>query len=390
MPIFDAIPLQVIREAKGKADAVLLEEITGVTAKTWRKGGPESKSVVTKAKMGMRESFVRSLRNAGYSSDEIAQAYQSVDWENPGAWQSIIRMGGGLNPKFHCPQTMALAKEFDLFGARLQKLRHEKDLSGFRAQLISSEIMRYAKNWPGIAVELSAATDCALRADKWDELQDLLACVAGAGIYQLLACWDVEFFSKFFFNSSRQRGLKPVPLFSMVMPTVKSRFKQRADGTYPLQGVFVLPLGRLLDLSFCLGEYHRSGKWPMKGQVTRRQVASAGGEILLGEGATEQPLAKLRKGIRGLTIDEFGDVFQSMCGPDEEGLSVFPPLPIYLAAQIWTNMFVKMRTGRFAGVDEFTWGSEADYRHCWDLAFAEFKAKGVIFGDTPWPKYLQA
>lgn len=388
--MFDFIPFHVIREAKGKADAVLLEELTGVSAKTWRKGGPQSEAVVAKAKMGLRESFVRSLRNAGYSSEEIAQAYQSIDWEAPGAWQAIIKMGEGLSPKFHCLQTMALAKEFDLFGARLQKLRHENDLIGFREQLLSSETMRYAQNWPSIAAELSVATDRALKAANWEELQELLACVAVAGIYQLLSCWDVEFFSKFFFHSSKQKGLKPVPLFSMVMPTVKSRFKQREDGTYPLQGVFVLPLGRLLDLSFCLSEYHRSGKWPMKGQITRRQVASAGGEILLGEGATEQPLAKLRKGIRGLTIDEFVEVFQSMCGTDHAGKLVFPPLPIYLAAQIWTHMLVKKRTGRFAGVDEFIWGGEADYRFCWDLAFAEFKAKGAPFGDTPWPKHLQS
>jgi len=388
--MFSSIPFHVIREAHGKADAVLLEKISGVSAKTWRKGGPKSEAVVAKAKMGLRESFVRNLRNAGYSRDEITRAYQSIDWEAPGAWQPIVRMGEGLNPKFHCPQTMALAKEFDLFGARLQKLRHEKDLIGFREQLLSSETMRFAQNWPSISAELSNATDRALKAANWEELQELLACVAGAGIYQLLSCWDVEFFSKFFFNSSKQKGLKPVPLFSMVMPTVKSRFKQRGDGTYPLQGVFVLPLGRLLDLSFCLSEYHRSGKWPMKGQITRRQVASAGGQILLGEGATEQPLAKLRKGIRGLTIDEFGDVFQSMCGEDHEGKLVFPPLPIYLGAQIWTHMLVKKRTGRFPGVDEFIWGGESDYRFCWDIAFAEFKAKGVTFGDTPWPKYLQS
>ena len=388
--MFSSIPFHVFREAHGKADAVLLEKISGVSAKTWRKGGPQSEAVVAKAKMGLRESFVRNLRNAGYSREEIARAYQSIDWEISGAWQAIVRMGEGLNPKFHCPQTMALAKEFDLFGARLQKLWHEQDLIGFREQLLSSETVRYAQNWPSIAAELSLATDRALKAANWEELQELLACVAGAGIYQLLSCWDVEFFSKFFFNSSRQKGLKPVPLFSMVMPTVKSRFKQRVDGTYPLQGVFVLPLGRLLDLSFCLSEYHRSGKWPMKGQITRRQVASAGGKILLGEGATEQPLAKLRKGIRGLTIDEFGDLFQSMSGEDHEGKSVFPPLPIYLAAQIWTHMLVKKRKGRFAGVDEFIWGGESDYRYCWDIAFAEFKAKGAPFGDTPWPKYLQS
>lgn len=387
--MFSSIPLHVIHEAKGKADAVLLEELTGVSAKTWRKGGPQSEAVVAKAKMGLRESVVRSLRNAGYSSEEIALAYHSIDWEAPGAWQAIIKMGEGLSPKFHCSQTMALAKEFDLFGARLQKLRQEKDLIGFREQLLSSETTRYAQNWPSIAAELSVATDHALKATNWEELQDLLACIAGAGIYQLLSCWDVEFFSKFFSDPSRQKGLKPTPLFSMVMPTVKSRFKQREDGTYPLQGVFVLPLGRLLDLSFCLSEYHRSKKWPVKGQITRRQVASAGGEILLGEGATEQPLAKLRKGIRGLTIDEFVDVFQSMCGTDHAGKLVFPPLPIYLAAQIWTHMLVKKRTGRFAGVDEFIWGGESDYRFCWDLALAEFKAKGASFGDTPWPKYLQ-
>lgn len=388
--MFSSIPFHVIREAHGKSDAVFLENITGVSAKTWRKGGPQSKAVVAKAKMGMRESFIRSLRNAGYSSEEVAQAYQSIDWEVPGAWQAIIRMGEGLNPNFHCPQTMALAKEFDLFGARLQKLRHEKNMIGFRDQLLSSETMRYANNWTNIAAELSVATDRAMKAANWEDIHELLLCVAYAGIYQLLSCWDVEFFSKYFLNSSKRKGLKPVPLFSMVMPTVKSRFKQREDGTYPLQGVFVLPLARLLDLSFCLAEYHRSEKWPIKGQITRRQVASAGGEILLGEGATEQPLAKLRKGIRGLTIDEFGDVFQSMCGENRERELVFPPLPIYLSAQIWTHMFVKKRTGRFAGVDEFTWGVEPDYFSCWDIAYAEFKAKGAIFGDTSWPKYLQS
>lgn len=387
--MFSSIPIHVIRESTGKADAVVLEKLTGVSAKTWRKGGPQSEAVVAKAKMGIRESVVRNLRTAGYTTPEIAQIYQSIEWESSGAWQSLVKFGEGLNPKFHCPATMELAKRFDLFGLQLQKIRRENDLNGFRDLLLASNILQYAKNWPSIADELSVANDRALQAENWVGLQELLACVAIAGIYQLLSLWDVEFCSKFFFNSSSRKGLEPTPLFAMVMPTVKSRFKQKKDGTYPLQGVFVLPIGRLLDLSFCLSEYHRSAKWPVKGQITRRQVASAGGEILLGEGATEQPLAKLRKGIRGLTIDEFAAVFESMCGMDKDGKLVFPPLPIYLAAQIWTHLFVKKRIGRFAGVDEFTWGAESDYRFCWDLALAEFKAKGVFFGNTPWPKYLQ-
>ena len=71
--MFSSIPFHVFREAHGKADAVLLEKIPGVSAKTWRKGGPQSEAVVAKAKMGVRESFVRCFRNAGYSSEEIAQ-----------------------------------------------------------------------------------------------------------------------------------------------------------------------------------------------------------------------------------------------------------------------------------------------------------------------------
>lgn len=378
--------MHVIRDARGKADAVLLEELTGVSAKTWRKGGPQSEAIVAKAKTGMRESVVRSLRDAGYTSAETAEIYQSIEWETLGAWQGLVSMGEGLNQKFHCPATMDLAKRFDLFGFELQKLRNENHLSGFRDLLLASDNLQYAKNWPSIADELSVANDRALQAENWEGLQELLACVAMAGIYQLLSLWDVEFFSKFFVNSSSRKGLEPAPLFAMVMPTVKSRFKQREDGTYPLQGVFVLPLGRLLDLSFCLSEYHRSAKWPMKSRITRQQVASAGGEVLLGEGATEQPLAKIRKGIRGLTLEEFGTVFETMCGEDRKGKFVFPPLPIYLAAHVWTHMFVKKRTGRFAGVDAMTWGGEPDYRFCWDRALAELKAKGAHFGNSPWPK----
>lgn len=386
--MFSSIPLRVIQESRGKVMPVLLEEMTGVSAKTWRKGGPKSKAVVAKADAGIRESMVRNLRDAGYSSAEIVEIYNSIEWKDLGAWQGLVKMGDGMNESRQCTITLMLAKKIDALGFELKSLRKQNDLEGYKSALLASDFFTHCTTWPSMSKEAAVAQEKALTAEKWSDIQDLTSCVAIVAIYQLLSHWDVEFLSKYLTNHTTGRGLEPRPLFELVMPAMKASFKQKEDGTYPFRGVFILPLARLLDFSYCLSEFIRSSKWPQKRQITRRQVASAGGEILLGEDATEQPLAKIRKGIRGLSIEEFGTVFQSMCGSDESGKSFFPPLPIYLAAQLWMHLYVKKRSGRMAGIDEMTYGFESDYRYCWDQALIELKAKGVHFGKIPWPSYL--
>lgn len=387
--MFSPIPLSVFEAASGKVLAAQLEETTGISAKTWRKGGPTSPAVVGKAEAALHESFVRSHHNAGCSRAETVRAYESIDWAAQGLWQGLIRLGTGVRQQFQCPVTLEIAKQIDILGAQLIDLKRKQDLTGFRSVLIASDFFSSGSAWPAMTTELTAARDQALKSSSWTDTEELTKCVAVVAIYQLLSCWDVEFLSTYMTNQPTGRGMRPRPLFELVMPAMKPGFKKNSDGTYPFRGLFRLPLARLLDFSYCLSEFHRTEKWPQKHQITRQQVSSAGGEMLLGNTLTEQPLAKIRNGIRSLTIDEFCTVFQTMCGPDKQGLLTFSPIPLYLAAQLWTTMYVRKNPDRKrSGINGITYGFELDYRYYWEHFLNEFKAKGTLFGEMTWPTYL--
>lgn len=205
--------------------------------------------------------------------------------------------------------------------------------------------------------------------------------------YRLFSCWEIEYLAACLTNKDSGRGIAPQPIVEFLMPKLKPEAKKLPNGMFSSRGLFHLPLRRLLDLCYCFSILHREGKWPSKNRITRTQVAGAGGNVLQGD-ASDQPLAKMRKGLRGLSAEEFRDVWISMVGQNDEGRIPMPPWPWYIATQALTRLFVQ-KSERFGAMTVVTPGSHL-YRYWWEQSFSEIKAQGVRFGNYPWPSYLQA
>ena len=203
--------------------------------------------------------------------------------------------------------------------------------------------------------------------------------------FQLLACWDVEFALMYLTDPDNRTGTAPQPIFELLMPALSPSATEFPNGTYRSRGLFHPPLRRLLDLCYCFSVRHREGRWPGKARVTRAQVAGAGGTVLQGD-ASEQPLAKIRKGLRGLSAKEFEEVWMSMIGSSKGGESISPPWPCYLACQILTLLFTEKNS---RGTKSMILPTPTLYRYWWERYLAEFKTKGAHFGNLPWPSYLK-
>lgn len=387
--MFNQIAIRLLEEATGKTWPSFMEDATGVSAKTWKKGGPQSPAVIERARIDAHAKVFQNLRdNGGYSYDEAVAISRQIDWSDCGLWLLLVRWGIPPGNRHRCPETETLARRLDSLAAQLDELRRTDDLSGYRQALLESSFLDSSGDWQRL---FNNTTETALReiqATSWESLNPLIGATLSVAVVRLMACWDVEFHSRYLNDELTGQGLAPRPLFELVLPALKPGAKLNAKGEYASHGLFRLPLRRMLNVAYCLATYHRTRCWPSKREVTRTRVAAAGGEILQGASGSEQPLAKIHKGSRGLTAAEFADVWHSMCGHIDNAESPLPPWPIYFAAQCWTILFVRQgHTKKQPGAVEVTVHDDALYRHWWNIYLSAFKARGTKFGSTPWPDY---
>lgn len=389
--MLNQIAIRVLEEVHGKKLPSIMEEASGVTAKTWKKGGPRSPAIIERARNNIRSNLLTKLQmQGGLSCDEAVARYRAVDRSDGGFWLNIVR--GGLPPDDPrcCPRTEAIARQLDELGNRLGDLRKDDDLVGYREALLDSEFLDQGDEWLRRQFD---GTETAILRDaqvtSWDEMNPLVAAVVLVALFRLMASWDVEFHSHYLTDQKTGRGRLPLPLFAQVLPRLRPGSVMTAEGEYPSRGLFHLPLRRLLEFSYCLATYHRTRSWPATRQTSRTHVAAAGGVLLQGPEATEQPLAKIYKGTRGLTGQEFSDIWDSLCGHQREEDSPMAPWPLYFAAQLWTALLVdKAANNKTAGLKSVIVLNKDAYQHWWEASLSEFGARGTRFGKLPWPEYL--
>lgn len=294
----------------------------------------------------MREKALEGLHaQSGFSHDEAVAFLQRVNnGSQSGPWFNLVRTGVLPEGPHRCPVTETLTRQLDELGDRLDHLRQAQDLIAYREALLSSGFLEQGDEWLRNFWETEAARFRDAQVTSWDDMKPLVEAVVLVALFRLMASWDVEFHAHHLTDQKTGRGLLPLPLFAQVLPRLRPGSLLNAQGEYPSRGLFHLPLTRLLEFSYCLGTYHRTRRWPAKRQISRTHVAAAGGVALQGPEVTEQPLAKIYKGTRGLKGQEFSDVWDSMCGRQGDENSPMTPWPLYLAAQLWTELFVAKAT----------------------------------------------
>lgn len=373
----------------GKTLPSLLEKASGVSAKTWKKGGPQSPAVAQRARIDTIAQHLQRLQTVGgYTYDESVAIHRKIDWNDNGLWLTLVRWGLLPDDPHRCPQTEDMARRLDELATQLDDRKLANDVAGCRRVLIESGELEIAAEWLRDVEEIDVNALLHANSESWDSLNPLLYTTLGVAVLRLLACWDVEFFSRYLTDVSDRRGLIPRPLFELVLPTINPRSKMNSDGSYPARGLFLLPIRRALEFSHCLATHHRTRRWPEKHEITRSKVAAAGGAILQGENLSEQPLAKIHSGSRGLTSAEFADVWQSMCGDKSHDKTPLPPWPVYVAAQIWAALFVQTNhdknTAKAVAIFIL---DKRSYGYWWEYYLGEFKRQGTFFGNIPWPDY---
>ena len=387
--MLNQIAIRVFEDVCGKTWSSCMEEATGVAAKTWKKGGPRSPAVVERARIDMRANVLQAFQTrGGYSYDEAVVFCRKIDWKDAELWLGLVRWG--LPPDDHrrCPSTETIARQLDELGNRLDDLRKAENLIEYREALLDSGFLEQGEEWFRLFNDTDTARLIATPVRSWDDLNPLIAAVLPVALFRFLASWDIECHANYMTDQMTGRGLAPRPLFKYVLPRLRPGSVTNSEGRYPTRGLFSLPLRRLLELAYCLATYHRTKYWPSKREVSRTRVAAAGGVVLQGPEQTEQPLAKIHKGTRGLKSQEFADVWLSMCGSNSEGVSPLAPWPIYFAAQIWTTLFVQKSTDKkSSGASTVFVLDEDAYQYWWDRCLGEFRARGTKFGSIPWPDY---
>lgn len=391
--MLNQIAVRLIEEISGQRWTSFAEGLTGVSAKTWKKGGPQSAAVVARAEATLHAKFFQNLHeNSGYSYDEAVAIVRQVNWSDTGNWHAFVRWGIPYDCSFNFPETETLARRIDALARQLGERRQIGDLNGYRQLLLNSGFVEEGDEWLQRFNKASASALQEVKDTSWETLKPLMGAVLSVALIRLLACWDVEYQSRCFYDDETRRGLSPQPIFGMLLPALRPGVQPDAEGKYPSRDLFRLPLRRMLVFLYCLTTFSRTKSWPRSTELTRTRIAASGGKTLQGADTTEQPLAKIFRGTRGLTASEFLDVWGSMSGYADTEESPIPPWPLYFVAQLWTVLLV--RRGKIRRDKKEQWvavevGVHDDrlYRYWWDIYLAEFKAKGVKFGNLPWPDY---
>ena len=322
--MIDSCLPRLVEAVYGKSLPAVLEDLTGVSAKTWTKpGGPKRPRTLEKANRNATTLGLSRLCAEGWSDEEAQRILEYVVGSpDSGFGFALLVRVSSLPGKFEYPIALGMAERMDLFSQELRALRLRNDFKGFRQALLDSAYWKDVRSW--ITVACDAASYASLSsstktARTWKMIDPAVNAISVLAIYQLLAMWELEFQSAFFTEQRTHRGLSPLPLVGLLMPTTKFGFDRTPYGTFPEpHGLLHLPLRRLLYLCYCFSELHKNGKWPPKNLVTRDFVAGAS-RVLSGDDYSPQRIASISRGTRGFTCQEFMRVWCEMCDFDKIG-----------------------------------------------------------------------
>jgi hypothetical protein len=220
-------------------------------------------------------------------------------------------------------------------------------------------------------------------------LDEISACWANYTIQTTLACWDIEFQSNYYQQLGEKNNIEILPLFQCLMPRMKPESRPKSSGEFSPRGIFHIPMRRLLEMSYCLAYFCRNQKFPDASHLSRSDIDAWAGEANRMQG--EGNIAKIYRGTMGLSALEFDEIWISMCGKNKGGKIPIAPWPTYIAAQIWTHLYVTKST--FKG-SRTTTGmvipSPEIYTHWWHYHYEKIGIAAPNGKVTSWPDYLKS
>lgn len=280
--MFNIFTVQLQERLQSQATPVLLEELSGISQRTWRtrlKEGweptfEEAEILRRTTESALQEKLVRQL---GYSEQEALEMTQAApshgaEFQLPTAdliyWNSHVQGG-------HYAESIAVATQFDTYCQALCEAFNDRDLDRLKQVLLQS--LGWLKACSQAGTDLSDADDLEKRFNSATDIAQLLKesnPLAEQLIFHVFSCWDVEFCATYF-----DGGVEPYPLFELMMPRLAPSIEIEAgtgrflrDGKPPRQKLFEKSMSRLLDFTAVLAYAQKNKRFPDKLPKVRDMV----------------------------------------------------------------------------------------------------------------------
>lgn len=375
----------LLSEISGKSNHKIAEKLTGVSEKTWRDGGPKSKTKQERLPNLIKESLKKRLEsNTRLSKEEVANVLDRLIDGDRGFLSSLIISFGEMQG-LGWPITEKLTLELDIQNKELTNLLQQKNFPAFKQKIIELCSAPPLKRWISVIPEAVDLLEKSNQATDMDSLGEITAYWLSHAIYTTLACWDLEFQTKYLNPEGSTHNIEIRPLFHLLMPRTKPKSGSDSIEKLSPRGIFHLPMRRLLEMSHCLATFYRDKKFPKK--IRRYDIDACADESNKMQG--EGNIAKIYRGTMGLTAQEFDDIWVSMCGKNKNEVSPMAPWPIYIAAQIWTHLYVTKASYKgFRIANAIVTPGAGIYEYWWYHHHKQFEIKTQNSKVAAWPKYL--
>ncbi len=386
------ISIRLFSDFFGKSIYATAKEVTGVSEKIWRKGGPQRIQKIKDVKANSKEWLCRTLASKNeISVDKLSTIVNEIDNRNIeyiGLFSSFFWGVGDPYPSdWH--ETKLLAIELDEEDKHLGILFKNADLIVFKQRILRLLEDKEVHAWFSLFErDFSKTLEDAKSASELKDLGTVISYWIVQAIFRYLACWDVEFQRRYLSNDIGRHRFKPKPLFSYLLPRLNPKRKTNADGTHSPRGIFHLPMRHLLIVTFSLAYFHRNQTWPKNHQLKTDYIS---GWIDSNQTKdTAQLMKKIFRGTKGITAQEFDAMWVSMTKIGEKGSCPMTPWPLYIAANLWTLLFIKF--GKNKGEKfpiELTSIDPSVYKYWWDIYFEKSPGRNSVSTNQPWPDYLE-
>jgi hypothetical protein len=366
----------------GKPIQAFLAETTSISRKTWDAGGPKRPAAKARAAKEVRESVIQHLRDKGISEEEIEawlSRFPATTDEEPYYFSNLTR-SHPVNQE-PPPETLALSIRMDELAHALWKANCNGDLGACKNILLDSTLLdkyyfadteRELRN-----DDTPLALSQARSATNWEELDASIKVVTANLLFSLMGCWDLEFCRVYF------PSMKSFPLFEIVMLNATHDLNENPKLS---RDTFHRPTRNLLDLMAMLGSWIRN-----HGTKTLQKVQVKQMESWLELGDPQIPAQKLwnwRSGRDAFVCEDLKTVWLRFTGAYDDKKKEIPPppLPLFIAARIWENLQIQIDSEHGNKTYFFL---QPWYLWWWEYHRARLAAKGVTWGDRPWPACIR-
>ncbi|HJW55291.1 MAG TPA: hypothetical protein VJ577_08470 [Burkholderiaceae bacterium] len=382
---FNLFSLKIVERLQGRKLVTLLAERTGTTERTWRNRFKHNWSPLPVDAGAFRE------RSAAYIVDQLktveglsAEEAQSVIARNP-SWKAghglptadlVFWFSPGYGEDY--PEAISTAGQFDLHSYAIHDAFKTADIDSARLALQGA--LKWLRSYCSADEDMSDADTLAEHLQEANDLSALYeraAFLAEQMLFHVMSCWDVEFCARYF-----PALVEPYPLFGLVMPRLSpgivieqagGRFLR--NGQVPKQRLFEKSVARLFDFLAVLIYWRRHRRFPDRIPQVKEMAAWFAQH--------DARIISWRDETTRFTANNLFTIWKKAVGSDKEGVCIGAPLPMLVAAHLWSPVLV-LEAGK-----PRQWISCADgYERWWKRNLSRLAAKGLHFGATPWPECL--